>query len=585
MTSHNVQRLARPCPARSSAGAGRTLAPPFCAPVRTALYSLVALCVLCLSAAAQQADEDTLIHARCLTPFYQEYMQHRAEKERPSTILGTKLFATRPDNLPSSIVSAQGHFKVHYTTTGVDKPSLVDNDHNGVPDYIDSVAFYFEYAWHIEIDNYGYDAPPSEPIDGPQFDIYVSDLDPRYYGGAVPEPDNPAGSGRVLGYIILDNDYSEPTYSTHNIEAVKVTSAHEFHHIIQFASYRYDLSQASIYEATAVWFERQVHPEIPDYRQYVDTFLIVPQQYPFSTNTTSDGITGYAHVLFMDYAAKRTETKDVVREMWEQFRTKDEFPAIDAALRLHGLSLQNAYCELAKWCYFTGTRTKDSAYFLEAPYYPTMRPADPPRTLSSSDLFFQGTYYPLVFGLYQVTLPRQNSSLKDTADFVLTDATSDIAAGGTLRGDNFSIEVSKTAKPDYTPLISGNDTILYYRLTVSSSSFCLDVFMNGSIFNAQAVRISPQPFINDGIDPLLFGLNVPEDQAKNIRLRIFSSSFTPVADIVQTGLQQAYNQIGVIWDGRDRRGDLAKSGVYFYEMQVDDGPSVLGKFAIVERVH
>lgn len=553
---------------------------------RTPLVAAILLALVALAASAPRASAQSSEPraARCLTGEYLSYLAHRHDSGAAASPFAYSALSTRPGNLPLTFVSKTGHFKVHYTKTGDDAPSLRDIDGNGVPDYIDSVAFYFDEAWNKEINDYGYAAPPQEPIDGPEIDIYVYDLPETLYGGAVPEDDNRVDDNRVLGYLIIDDDYSERTYTTKGVDAVKVTSAHELHHIIQFASYRYALSQASIYESTSVWFERQVHPEIPDYRQYVDTLLKTPQFFPYSTNETNNGITGYGHVLFMDYASINAG-RDVVREMWDEFKTKDEFPAIDAALRRHNMNLENAWCELARWCYYTGSRAIDTL-FPEAASYPTMRSQETPRTLTSSGVLFNGSLAPLAFALHQVILPAQGSNPSDTADFVVTNTRSDIGAGGNVREENYSIEVSTTPQSGFTAMLYRSDTVLYYRLDTPSQQdvhFCLIPLMNGSVFKPAAVKVSPQPFVNDGIDNLVFGVIVPRDQVKTIHLWIYTTSLAPVAEVVQNGLREAYNQYGVLWDGRDGDGRMAPSGVYLYEVEVDGGTRVRGKFAIVRR--
>jgi len=55
--------------------------------------------------------------------------------------------------------SERGHFRVHYDTSGEDAPVLIDNDNNGIPDYVDSTMVYLEYAWDPVINKLGYTMP------------------------------------------------------------------------------------------------------------------------------------------------------------------------------------------------------------------------------------------------------------------------------------------------------------------------------------------------------------------------------------------------------------------------------------------
>ena len=76
-------------------------------------------------------------------------------------LLDLKQLAQRP-TLGQSIVSSQNHFRIHFDVDGINAPPLTDFDANGVPDYIDSVNFYMEEAWKIEVEVCGYATPPPD---------------------------------------------------------------------------------------------------------------------------------------------------------------------------------------------------------------------------------------------------------------------------------------------------------------------------------------------------------------------------------------------------------------------------------------
>jgi hypothetical protein len=60
---------------------------------------------------------------------------------------------------------------------------------------------------------------------------------------------------------------------------------------------------------------------------------------------------------------------------------------------------------------------------------------------------------------------------------------------------------------------------------------------------------------------------------------------TFVAKIDQPGGLKVVNnnQLGVEWDGRDNSGALAPTGVYIYQISINGGEPVLGKFAVVRK--
>ncbi len=80
-------------------------------------------------------------------------------------------------------VSPSGHFEVYYTTKGADRISATDNygfgaagnwrtknnQPNGVPDYVDEVAWDLDSAWSMEIGQFNY----IQPIPYTDRDAYV----------------------------------------------------------------------------------------------------------------------------------------------------------------------------------------------------------------------------------------------------------------------------------------------------------------------------------------------------------------------------------------------------------------------------
>jgi hypothetical protein len=579
----------------------RVIIPAF--PKRTQAFLLLTLLCIVSSVAQSQSqfpdpDDVGAGHPTCLTPYLIQRFTHREKLDRHLLSLLDGLCSSSSDDQGRPIkqfdvLSSQRHFRIHFDTDGPDAVSKVDRNGNSIPDYIDSVAYYLEYAWHVEVDEYGYTAPPPDNRGpGPEIDAYICGIPPSFYGGAQPDFDNILGTNpvRISGYLILDNDYAG--YPTSGIPGLRVTTAHEFQHIIQFSAYRAALaplepvSQTALYEATAVWFEQQVHPSIPDYRQYVDRFLESPQDYGFSTHNVTDNVTGYAHVLYLDYLAKKFG-RDVVRNIWEVFRSKDAFDAINSVLAGENSNLGRSFCDFAQWSYYTGYRAKDTSRFPEAQSYPPLAPASV-RTLDEDDITINGHLYPLSFGMYRVLLASSNPNVKDSVSFLVTDSRSKIGAGGpSIVQDTFQIIASRHRHADDTPVMVGDSTIYYSFMPVgkqpADSPFCLEV-IGGTINVTIAHRSFPQPFLNTPGENLLIAVDYP-DSIRSVDLKIYSSSMTRVAEVIQSGLQAqlGIEKLGVLWNGMDFRGDRVPSGIYFYELSVNGAKPVLGKFAVVSE--
>src|SRR5579883_2966291 len=200
--------------------------------------------------------------------------------------------AQRPQ-LDTSIVSPSGRFRIHYDTAGSDAPDPTDNNHNGIPDYIDAVAQICDSSYNEEISILKYSSPPGDGNRGGDslYDIYVSDLfdlNGRYYGLTWPDYDDTTDPGDTIhphlsSSIDIDNTFgADKGYPTSGVDAARVTLAHEFFHVIQIGDYGIwkapfvDECDASgrfanryFFEMSTVWMETVVYPGIPDYLQYL----------------------------------------------------------------------------------------------------------------------------------------------------------------------------------------------------------------------------------------------------------------------------------------------------------------------------
>src|SRR3972149_9556142 len=133
-----------------------------------------------------------------------------------------------------SYVSPERHFRVHYTTTGFDAVPSADINGNSVPDYVEEMAGILDHVWDEEINNLGYNAPPSDGAEGGDclLDVYLADL------GAYGFTQIDEGALTSTVYMILENDFDLASQNTDpdgaQSGAMKVTAAHEFFHAIQF---------------------------------------------------------------------------------------------------------------------------------------------------------------------------------------------------------------------------------------------------------------------------------------------------------------------------------------------------------------
>ncbi len=279
--------------------------------------------------------------------------------------------------LSHSILSSGGHFKIHYNTTGTHAVAPTDTDANGVPDYVDEASRVFEAVWDLEINQLGYNSPPSDG-DG-VYDIYIKNLALQSAYGftypiAYPESTTPS-------YIEIDNNYTENIYpiNSRGFNGLRVTAAHEFFHAIQFGYYA-DSGTAWWQELTATWMEDVAYPEVNDFYQYMSCpsnfscFLDDPEASldEFSSlRYRPFGASIFAHHVEQVYGA------DVIKGVWELLKRRDpskyNLSLIDDGMPLDGFA--QVMPRFAAWNYLTDLRAR-AGYYVEARDLPSIKHAN-----------------------------------------------------------------------------------------------------------------------------------------------------------------------------------------------------------------
>ena len=268
-----------------------------------------------------------------------------------------------------SLLTPSGHFRVHYDTEGRNAVEPDDNDGNGVPDYIDLAATVLDSTWVLEVEQLGYDPPPSDNGrgGGDEYDIYIVELSGSFYGFTHPD----ATAATTASYIRIDNNFTDQRYQqTRGLDALRVTIAHEFHHAIQFGYYAHGAG-SWWQESTSTWMEEVAYPHIDDYLQYLIHFLGEPQR------ALNSGLPGTNHTygsaifsLFLDQRYGR----ELNRLIWEEIKAHksihlDHFDRVLRQVEPGGLGV--AMGEFAVWNYFTNDRYRDG-YYAEGNLYPTV---------------------------------------------------------------------------------------------------------------------------------------------------------------------------------------------------------------------
>lgn len=205
------------------------------------------------------------------------------------------------------------HFRLHWTSQGEDAATLA---------YIKQAAATFEEVWRAEVMTLGWPAPlPDAGLGGNDLvDVYVVDLAGEAFGYAAADAEALCGAcAAVHGYLVMDNDYEG--YRPDALGALQATAAHEFSHLVQFGM-AYN-AEGWAYEATAVWLEQVVYPQVDARTQYLVDFADAPQLSLSDFDTDTGGFDrAYGAYVWNLWLADRYGP-EVIRDAWQAAASTD----------------------------------------------------------------------------------------------------------------------------------------------------------------------------------------------------------------------------------------------------------------------
>ena len=255
-------------------------------------------------------------------------------------------------------VTPEGHFKIHYDTTGVHAVQVERLLGESVPDWIYHTGKAYERSWSLLTDSLGYISPPVDSVDGDEVDVYIQDLAPGDYGLTFWEQNK-------TSYIVMDNDFAESIYFSQDLDGMRVTAAHEFFHPVQLGYALPSGSNLWYYELASTWFEDVAYDEVNDYVQYIESYYSRANSSLYRTNGLQAAIWG--KFLEESYSAP------IMRNVWEQMAENSPEIALDNALKSTNSEVDGmkaAFGKFALWNWFTGSRSRAGVFFEEAGLYP-----------------------------------------------------------------------------------------------------------------------------------------------------------------------------------------------------------------------
>jgi hypothetical protein len=532
---------------------------------------------------------------KCATPLVLEAFHYHTKY---GAALGFGDYFARPsaEEFPNTIDSPGGHFKIHYTTDPTNRhvvnTDYGDQNSNGITDYVEIVARIADSVWLKEIDQLGF----HPPVDDGEFewggdsrqDIYLKDLDPRYYGITWTDGQVVGNGQQATTFMELRNHYEIlPEYDDHPLDALRVTIAHEFFHSVQFWYDAFEQEDEEVelmpnafwLEMSAVWMEEQCYDQINDYYFYLrDYFSYV--QWPLRY-WDGNSLYPYAAAIFVIYLSD-TFGAGIVKDIWERCAeikgANFLYGALQDAIDEHSngtRTFEDVFAEYARWVYFTGSRKphffEEGAKYPEVPYdslyaeeyIPYIRVYDTyPSKVAARDYRF----FPYELGINYVDFDVTTLGEGLTVDqFVGVQ----VGGGSEPAGWRISPMAYNRFQPSLPVWV---DDSLYHNLET------IVVFtVYGEVLEISGNKIRP-PYPNP------FNMSIHDDLRVTVELletqTIFMDVFTAAGEKVFSTEASGVRIPVLVWDGRTEHGEKVASGVYLLNVRIGDESETLKALVI-----
>lgn len=266
------------------------------------------------------------------------------------------------------------HFCVHWSEKGASAPSGADDlPANGVPDFVDEVAESAATSYAVENASLGWRDAKSDGVMGArkgrggegQVDVYITDLGRGLFGYATPDMFERGPS--EAAYLVLDNDYKG--FGGAPLDLMRVTMAHEYNHVLQFA---YDtFEDLWMLESTATYMEDEVYPDINDYLNFLPSFANGSAR-PMATTDNRDPKV-YGSAVWNHWLARRYGDA-LIRDAWAG-STNAQPPHFAVAAYSGALERAGAPSFSEEFAAFAATSAEwnSSPAFPDSAAYPEMR--------------------------------------------------------------------------------------------------------------------------------------------------------------------------------------------------------------------
>ncbi len=530
-------------------------------------------------------SDDVFYDIKCLT-----FSKNRRSEKKDFPLLEFDSTG-RPINQCIAI-SKSGLFAVHYDISGKNKVPPIDFDNNGIPDFVDSALFYLDYTYSVYVDSIGFKPPPPDTAGRtPQWDFYLHDIGNGYYTDVgygftmieqqvVDSIHSPCP--RFTSFAIVDNDFSpkdslffdngtkRATFTETGFDGLKITLAHELHHIFQFGYG--DCNFPSINELTSTFMEYRIHPHTRDYLQYVRSLFRDFSKYILSNPYYS---VGYRYAIFFQYIYKIFGDRPIL-ETWNNIgKGIQPLRAMDLALKQHNSSLSSALKEFMEWVHFSGERAKPNLLPNAEIYPPITYKAD--YNFVNPGITASGTLLPLEVRPLRCFLPSENPETLDDTLFIylLNIDTTNAFEGFKDSSSTFDIFLTSNSTPNSRQLLPRN---VFYLLHSENQKIADEIFLNLG-YEVFAIDFAfPNPFRSSD-QALYFPVPKEAPVKEKVELKIFDIGMNELPLGQSQFNVELYNQKKILILESSKVN--LPSGTYFFETKYQNS-RIFGKFTVVK---
>lgn len=492
-----------------------------------------------------------------------------------------KSVVSRP-TLQKSILTVNSKIRIHFDTTGINQPAMVDVAGNRIPNsfqqFIDTLRTILDSVWNAEIETYHFNTPPADNGrgGGDEYDFYIMNFNDGTFGITNIEDDLPVGPSKTnqqySTFIQIDNDFGIG-YRTKGIPALMATCAHEFHHAIQVGgSGVWEDNYFYFYEICAEAMENTVFNDAKDYIFDVKTYFTNISSTPLFQPRSGFSTAGYERAILGMFLMKKYGTS-IMKEIWEEMKTSRPVFALKNALELHLSTIEKEFVNFSVWNFYTNYRSSELKYFPDAKLFPLVNYSEI-ISLNNSSNVVQKTSQSFTSHFIKV------SNQLDTVFFIISNTNFSDAQTNAGQTFAFQLKVSTSSVTD----VSKVSNSIYAGFTVSDPqnwNYALSTDTT-SIKKPAAfdeIVCFPNPYKPNESNLFFISLNEPPSFTGTVNMYIFSSS----SELIFSGQPQLTNIFGKrfsIWNGKDNKGNSIPSGVYMYVLSKDTN-ILKGKFAVI----